>query len=52
MALEKMGMDKCVVTVFADDNKKYLSTDYTNEFEAKDEYISSHIELLSVKTYR
>ncbi len=52
MALEKIGMDKCVVTVFADDNKKYLSTDYTNEFEAKDEYISSHIELLSVKTYR
>lgn len=52
MALEKIGMDKCVVTVFADDNKKYLSTDYTTEFEKHDDYISSHIELLSVKTYR
>ncbi len=52
MALEKIGMDKCVVTVFADDNKKYLSTDYANDFEVKDEYISSQIELLSVKSYR
>lgn len=52
MALEKIGMDKCVVTVFADDNKKYLSTDYANDFEAKDEYISSQIQLLSVKSYR
>lgn len=51
-ALEKIGMDKCVITVFADDNKKYLSTDYANDFEEKEEYLSSQIQLLSVKSYR
>lgn len=51
-ALEKIGMDKCVVTVFADDNKKYLSTDYSRDFDAEDDYISPQIELLSVKSYR
>ncbi len=50
--LEKIGMDKCVVTVFADDNKKYLSTDYSLDFDAKDSYLSSKIELISLKSYR
>ncbi len=44
--------DGCCVTVFADDNKKYLSTDYANSFEPKDEYISSHIEFLGVCSIR
>lgn len=44
--------DICCVTVFADDNKKYLSTDYTAEFEKKDEYISSHIKLLGINVIR
>ena len=35
-----------VVTVFADDNKKYLSTDLFKEIEVKDEYISSKVHLL------
>lgn len=52
MALEKIGMDKCIVTVFADDNKKYLSTDYSDDFEEKDSYISPKIELLDVYSYR
>lgn len=52
MSLESCGADKCCVTVFADDNKKYLSTDYAKEFEHKDEYVSSHIELLGVRTVR
>lgn len=52
MALEKIGMDKCVVTVFADDNKKYLSTDYALDFDIKDEYLSPQIQLLSLKSYR
>ena len=43
---------KTCVTVFADDNKKYLSTDYAKTFEAKDEYISTHIELVGVRTVR
>lgn len=34
------------VTVFADDNKKYLSTDLFKEIEVKDEYISNKVHLL------
>ena len=35
-----------VVTVFADDNKKYLSTDLFREIEEKEEFISSKIRLI------
>lgn len=51
-ALDKLGYDKCVVTVFADDNKKYLSTDYAKTFEPKPQYISSDIEFIGVKSLR
>lgn len=47
---DKIGADKTIVTVFADDNKKYLSTDYCSDFEIKDEYMSKDIELLGVRT--
>ena len=52
MAQEKLGADSNIVTVFADDNKKYLSTDYTKEFEMKDNYISKDIELLGYRSIR
>lgn len=42
----------CAVTVFADDNKKYLSTDYAKTFTPKEEYISSHIEFIGVRNVR
>ena len=44
-------IDNGVVTVFADDNKKYLSTELVNEIEDNDNdnYISNHIKLLSYK---
>ena len=51
-AKEKLGIDANIVTVFADDNKKYLSTDYASEFEMKDEYISKNVELLSYRAIR
>lgn len=35
-----------IVTVFPDDNKKYLSTDLSKEVENNEEYISNKIELL------
>ena len=41
-----------MTTVFADDNKKYLSTDYANDYEMKDSYISKDIQLLDVKAWR
>ena len=37
---------KPATTVFADDNKKYLSTDLFKEIEVKDEYISNKVHLL------
>ena len=36
-----------VVTVFADDNKKYLSTDLGKQMEENDKYISNKIQLLN-----
>ena len=52
IAQDKIGSDKTVVTVFADDNKKYLSTDYSKPQEIKDGYISKKVKLVSVKTVR
>ncbi len=43
----KLGSDATVVTVFCDDNKKYLSTDLTREEPVKDGYMSPDIELLN-----
>ena len=39
--------NKPVVTVFADDNKKYLSTDLAKDIEDNEEYISNSIELIN-----
>ena len=39
----------CVITVFADDNKKYLSTDLTKEIDTNPKFISNQIELVSYK---
>ena len=40
--------DAVVVTVFADDNKKYLSTDLTKDEEIKSSYMSKDVELLDI----
>lgn len=48
MAQEKLGSDAVIVTTFADDNKKYLSTDYSEEQERKAGYLSDQIRLLDV----
>jgi len=42
---EMMGDDAVVVTVLADDNKKYLSTDLLGEEPVKDGFLSSEIKL-------
>ncbi|MGN0642116.1 MAG: PLP-dependent cysteine synthase family protein [Huintestinicola sp.] len=52
LAQEQLGADSTVVTVFADDNKKYLSTDYSEEFPFKEGYLTKDIVLKSVKAYR
>ena len=46
VALQNMlGADAVVATVFADDNKKYLSTDYSKDEPVKDGFISTDITL-------
>ena len=39
-------INKPIVTVFADDNKKYLSTDLVQEVDLNEEFISNKIEFL------
>ncbi len=50
MAREKLGSDAVVVTVFADDNKKYLSTDLVRQEPLKENYFSPHIELFGYQS--
>jgi cysteine synthase A len=47
-----LGADKTIVSVFSDDNKKYLSTDLLKEEPVKDNYLSAGIELLEFRTKR
>ena len=48
LAQEKLGRG-VITTVFADDNKKYLSTDYSNHQNEKDGDLTPLVELLGVK---
>ncbi len=49
---EELGPDCTVVTVFADDNKKYLSTDLLREEPAKPEHLTPRIELLGFRAIK
>ena len=44
----QLGDDAVVTTVFADDSKKYLSTDYTKEEPVKEGFLSTEVELEKV----
>jgi cysteine synthase len=48
----EMGSDASVATVFADCNKKYLSTDLMREEPYRDDYLTHHIELVDFKVYK
>lgn len=39
-----------IVTVFADDNKKYLSTDLSNDIDLNDKFVSNQVELLDYES--
>jgi len=52
MAQEALGPDAVVVTVFADDNKKYLSTDLLREEPVKPGFLSPEVELLGVRAFK
>ncbi len=47
---ESLGPNAIVVTVFADDNKKYLSTDLMKEEPVRPEYLAPEVELLGLST--
>ncbi len=49
---EEMGDDAVVVTVFPDDNKKYLSTGLLQTEKVKNNFVSTDIELESFKAFK
>ncbi len=52
MVQDKIGVDAIVVTIFPDDNKKYLSTDLLRKETIKDSYLSTDIDLCYFKSYK
>jgi cysteine synthase A len=52
MVQEQMGDDAIMVTIFPDDNKKYLSTDLLREEPAKSGYLSPDVRLLEYQAFR
>ncbi len=50
--LNQLGGDAAVVTVFSDDNKKYLSTDLLRDEPLKDGFLSPHVELMGFRAFK
>ncbi len=48
----ELGHDSVVVTIFSDDNKKYLSTDLLKEEPIKKDFLSTHIKLIGIKSFK
>ncbi|NOZ48007.1 MAG: cysteine synthase family protein [Chlorobi bacterium] len=48
----KLGKDAVVVTVFPDDNKKYLSTDLLKEEAIKNNFLSTKVELDDFRAFK
>jgi cysteine synthase len=49
---QEMGAGAVVSTVFADDNKKYLSTGLLREEPARGDYLTPEVELLGCRAFR
>jgi cysteine synthase A len=52
MLQEQLGRDAVVVTVFSDDNKKYLSTDLLRQEPVKDSFLSPDVDLVSFGVHK
>ena len=52
MKLEELGTESTVVTIFSDDNKKYLSTGLMKKEPVKSGFLSTDVRLKSFKAYR
>jgi cysteine synthase len=48
----EIGKDKVIVTIFSDDNKKYLSTDLAKCEQVKSDFLSNDIELLDFRAFK
>ena len=48
----ELGPDSIVITVFADDSKKYLSTDLLREEPVQDGFLSPQVELLAFRALK
>lgn len=48
---DELGPDAVVVTVFADDNKKYLSTALTQDEPVRDDYLSPQVKLRRFRVF-
>ncbi|MCK9420567.1 MAG: PLP-dependent cysteine synthase family protein [Nitrospirae bacterium] len=47
-----LGPDTVVVTIFPDDNKKYLSTDLLREERVREGFLSPDVKLLAVRAFK
>jgi cysteine synthase A len=52
IAQERLGSDSVVVTIFSDDNKKYLSTDLMKKEPVKSGFHSPDIELVGIRAIK
>jgi cysteine synthase A len=50
--LNGLGPEATVVTVFPDDNKKYMSTDLLREEPSRPDFLSSEVRLLSYRAFK
>jgi len=50
IAGDRLGEEAIIVTVFADDNKKYLSTDLVRDEPARDGYLTPEVRLFGYQT--
>ena len=51
-AQEKLGKDAVVVTIFCDDNKKYLSTILMGSEPVREDYLSVQVDLCNIRSFR
>jgi cysteine synthase A len=49
---DELDPDAIVVTVFSDDNKKYLSTDLVRDEPSKPDHLAPHVHLVGFHAYR
>lgn len=52
MLQEQLGKDAVVVTVFSDDNKKYLSTDLMRDEPIRPKYLAPRVKLLGARAFK